>query len=275
MTELKQHTDEAASAVRDRLGVEPQVGIILGTGLGNLARRIENPVEVHYSDIPHFPVSTVESHAGQMVGGTLNGVPAVVMEGRFHLYEGYSVQQVTFPVRVMQALGVKTLIVTNACGGLNPQFERGDIMMIEDHIGLFMPNPLIGPNDEALGPRFPDMIEPYSLDLLRKAETVALKNEIRAQRGVYVAVTGPCLETRAEYRYLRLIGADAVGMSTVPEAIVATHAGIKVLGMSVITDMCLPDALAPVNIAEIIETANTAGPKLETIIMGVLKEMNS
>lgn len=270
MNDVVQYSQESADHIRSVIRGSPSVGIILGTGLGNFARRIDNAVEVPYADIPHFPKSTVESHAGQMVSGELAGVAALVMEGRFHFYEGYSLDQVTFPVRVMQALGIKTLVVTNACGGLNPQYERGDIMVIEDHIGLLMPNPLIGPNQDALGPRFPDMIAPYDKDLLRTAEEVALQAGIRVQRGVYIGVTGPCLETRAEYRMLKVLGADAVGMSTVPEVIVATHAGIRVLGLSVITDMCLPDALEPVNIDEIIATANTAGPKLESMIMGVL-----
>ncbi|MBN2713773.1 MAG: purine-nucleoside phosphorylase [Planctomycetes bacterium] len=259
--------------IKAKFSTAPVVGIILGTGLGNLARRIDNAVEIPYSDIPNFPVSTVQSHAGQLVCGFLNGKPVVAMEGRFHYYEGYTLDQVTFPVRVMKAIGAKGLIVTNACGGMNPQHEKGDIMIIEDHINLMGLNPLIGPNDESLGPRFPDMIEPYDQKILRQAEDIAMRKGIRTQRGVYLAVTGPCLETRAEYKFMRMIGGDAVGMSTAPEAIVAVHAGLRVLGMGVITDICLPDALEPVKIDEIIAVANGAGPKLEEIIVDAVAEV--
>ncbi len=272
MTELKARIEEASAVVREALTHPPRVGIILGTGLGEFARRIEGEIAVPYSEIPHFPESTVEGHSGQLVSGSVEGVPVVAMEGRFHCYEGYSFDEVTFPVRVMKSLGVSTLIVTNACGGMNHLHERGDILIIEDHINLMNGNPLIGPNDESLGPRFPDMVAPYDGDLLRAAERVGMREGIRTQRGVYVALTGPCLETRAEYRFLQTIGADAVGMSTVPEVIVAVHAGLRVLGMGVITDLCLPDALQPVQIEEIIAVANEAGPKLEKIIVGVLTE---
>jgi purine-nucleoside phosphorylase len=270
MSELAGRIEEAAAAVRNKLDCSPRVGIILGTGLGDLAEKIEGGGGMPYEEIPHFPESTVASHAGRLISGTLSGQEVVAMEGRFHFYEGYTLDQVTFPVRVMKALGAELLIVTNACGGMNPMYEKGDIVAIEDHINLMGVNPLIGPNDDALGPRFPDMYCPYDPELVRKAEAVALENGIRMQRGVYVAVTGPCLETRAEYRFLRGIGADTVGMSTVPEAIVAVHAGMRILGLSVVTDICLPDALEPVKIEEIIEVANVAGPKLETVISGVL-----
>ena len=270
--DLARRIEEAAAAIRARLDCAPRVGIILGTGLGNLARQIENPGEMFYEDIPHFPRSTVESHAGKLISGRLSGKDVLAMEGRFHVYEGYSLDQVTFPVRVMKALGAESLIVTNACGGMNPQYEKGDILLIEDHINLMGINPLIGPNDESLGPRFPDMSMPYDREILLGAEAIALRESIRVQRGVYVAVTGPCLETRAEYRFLRNIGADVVGMSTVPEVIVAVHAGLRVLGMGVITDMCLPDALEPAKIEEIIAVAGEAGPKLEKLITAVLKE---
>lgn len=273
MSELKKKIGEAAAAAGKKLGPTPEIGIILGTGLGELARKIGDAKTVSYADLPHFPASTVKSHAGQMVGGTLSGKKVVAMEGRFHYYEGYSLEQVTFPVRVMKELGCKTLIVTNACGGLNPLHERGDIVIIEDHINLMGVNPLIGPNDDTLGPRFPDMCEPYSREYVRLAESIALKRGIRVQRGVYLAVTGPCLETRAEYRFMRGLGADAVGMSTVPEVIVAVHAGLKVLGMGVVTDICLPDALEPVKIEEIIAVANGAGPKLESLIVDFVKEV--
>jgi purine-nucleoside phosphorylase len=273
MSELRARVDEAAAAIRDRLGCAPRVGIILGTGLGNLARQIDGAKEMPYSDIPHFPQSTVQSHAGQFLAGALGGQAVVAMEGRFHCYEGYSLEQVTFPVRVMKALGIEILIVTNACGGMNPQYEKGDIVVIEDQINFMGVNPLIGPNDDELGPRFPDMIEPYDQTFVRLAEEVALEKGVRTQRGVYLAVTGPCLETRAEYRMMRAFGADCVGMSTVPEVIVAVHAGLRTLGMGVVTDVCLPDALEPVNIEEIIAVANEAGPKLESLILGVLERM--
>ena len=272
MSTHKERIEEAAGTIRPKLAGAPQVGIILGTGLGDLARKIEGAVEVPYGEIPHFPVSTVDTHAGQLVAGELSGAGVLAMEGRFHYYEGYTLEQVTFPVRVMKALGSSVLIVTNACGGLNHRHERGDIVIIEDHINLMGVNPLVGPNDDSLGPRFVDMVAPYDAELVQQAEAVALRNSIRAHRGVYAAMTGPSLETRAEYRMLSLLGADTIGMSTVPEVIVATHAGMRVLGMSVITDICLADALEPVKIEEIIAVANEAGPKLETIIVDVLKE---
>ncbi len=272
MRGIRKAASEAATVIGERLRIAPKVGIILGTGLGNLAKRLEAARSLPYHEIPHFPVPTVASHAGQMTAGLLAGQPVTIMEGRFHFYEGYTPEQVTFPVRVLRALGATALVVTNACGGLNHRHERGDILIIEDHINLMGVNPLIGPNDEELGPRFPDMCEPYDRNLLRLAEAVALRRGIRAHRGVYAAMTGPCLETRAEYRMLRTLGADAIGMSTVPEVIVAVHAGLRVLGLGVITDLCLPDALQPVKIEEIIAVANTAGPKLEEIIAGVLSE---
>ncbi len=273
MSELKDKVDRAAEMLHGRLAEAPAIGIVLGTGLGDLARQVEDAAEIPYEEIPDFPRSTVESHAGQLVSGRLAGKPVVMMEGRFHLYEGYSFQEVTFPVRVMKALGAKALVVTNACGGINPQYEKGDILVIEDHINLLPGNPLIGPNDEALGPRFPDMYAPYDPDFLRRAEDIALRERIRTQRGVYAAMSGPCLETRAEYRMLKILGADAIGMSTVPEVIVAVHAGLRTLGMGVITDLCLPDALEPVKIEEIIAVANEAGPKLARIIAEFVKEV--
>jgi purine-nucleoside phosphorylase len=244
---------------------------VLGTGLGALAREIESEAAIPYAEIPFFPHSTVESHIGQLVCGRLAGQYVVAMEGRFHLYEGYSPWQVTFPIRVMKELGARLLIVSNAGGGLNPLFEKGDLVVIEDHINLMAINPLIGPNDDRLGPRFPDMIEPYDRSLQTLALQVALDQNIVARRGVYVAVVGPNLETRAEYRFLRGVGADIVGMSTVPEVLVAVHAGMKVLGFSIVTDMCLPDALQPVRIEEIIAVANQAEAKLRAIIRGVLE----
>jgi len=266
-----EQVQEATKAVRSAWGGSPAIGLVLGTGLGALAREIKAGVVLPYPEIPHFPASTVQGHAGQLVCGELGGHSVVAMEGRFHLYEGYTPAQVTFPIRVMKELGCRLLIVSNACGGLNPQFRKGDLMVIEDHINLLAGNPLIGPNDDRLGPRFPDMIEPYDRGLQDLALGAALEANIRAHRGVYVAVTGPNLETRAEYRFLRGIGADVVGMSTIPEVLVAVHAGIKVLGFSIVTDMCLPDALQPVQIEEIIAVANEAEPKLQTIVKKVLE----
>lgn len=266
-----EQVQEATRAVRARWAGTPTVGIVLGTGLGALAQEITTAAAIPYPEIPFFPRSTVESHRGQLVCGTLAGHSVVAMEGRFHLYEGYTPSQVTFPIRVMKELGCRLLIVSNACGGLNPQFEKGDLMVIEDHINLMGLNPLIGPNDDRLGPRFPDMVAPYDRELQDLALRVALEENIVAHRGVYVAVTGPNLETRAEYRFLRAIGADVVGMSTVPEVLVAVHAGLKVLGFSIATDMCLPDALEPVRIEEILAVANQAEAKLRSIVRGVLQ----
>jgi purine-nucleoside phosphorylase len=273
MNGLREKIDQAVTYLRTRTAGRPGVGIILGTGLGGLAREIQPEVLVDYADIPHFPVSTVESHHGKLIFGTLAGTPVVAMQGRFHLYEGYSSQQVTFPVRVMKFLGVHTLLISNAAGGMNPHFAPGSIMVITDHINLLGDNPLIGPNDDTLGPRFPDMSEPYSRELIALADRIALDLKIRLEHGVFVAVPGPNLETRAEYRFLRLIGADAVGMSTVPENIVANHMGMRVLGFSIITDECFPDALKPANVDEIIATAARTEPKLTAIMTQVVKHL--
>jgi len=262
--------NECLKFIQDNSKVEPMIGIILGTGLGGLTKEIEIIDEFSYKDIPHFPLSTVEFHEGKLFLGKLGGKSVVAMQGRFHYYEGYSMKQITLPVRVMKKLGIHTLIISNAAGGMNPQFQRGDLMIITDHINLLGNNPLIGQNLEEFGPRFPDMSEPYSRELIKLAEKIALENQIKVQKGVFVAVSGPNLETRAEYRFLRLIGADAVGMSTVPENIVAIHSGLKVMGISVITDECFPDTLQPVNIQEIIKTANTAEPKLTLIMKKVI-----
>ncbi len=264
---------EAASFIRSKSAVEPLIGIILGTGLGKLADAIEKEAVIPYETIPHFPVSTVESHAGKLIMGKLKGKPVFAMQGRFHYYEGYSMQQIVFPVRVMKLMGVKTLIVSNACGGVNPLFTPGSIAAIIDHINLLGGNPLIGLNDERIGPRYPDMSEPYSKELLDLAAEIAIRNNIRLERGVYAAMPGPMLETRAEYRMLKLIGADMVGMSTVPEVIAAVHAGIRVLGLSVVTDACLPDALEPVDIKKIIATANRAEPVLVRLIEKVIEAL--
>lgn len=273
MPELFDQIQQARNFIQARWKTQPRFGIILGTGLGGFAQEIAADVTLPYGEIPHFPVSTVESHAGRLVCGRLAGKPVVAMEGRFHFYEGYSLKQITFPVRVMKALGCEVLIVSNACGGMNPQYEHGDIMVIEDHINLLGDNPLIGPNDERLGERFPDMCQPYDRELIQLAQRVALDEKIRLHKGVFVAVSGPNLETRAEYRFLRNIGADVVGMSTVPEVIVGVHSKMRVMGLSVVTDMCLPDALEPVDLPKIIATANAAEPKLRAIVRSVVEEL--
>ncbi len=262
---------EAVAVLRTRWSLTPKVAIILGSGLGGISQSLAESVAIPYDDIPHFARSTAHGHSGQLVCGLLDGVPVVVMEGRQHAYEAYPLQQITFPVRVMQRLGAGLLVVTNACGGLNPQFRTGDLMVIEDHINLIGDNPLIGINDERLGSRFPDMSEPYALDLVDAALAVARREDFVAHRGVYVAVAGPNLETRAEYRFLRIIGSDVVGMSTVPEVIVAVHGGMKVLGISVITDMCLPDALEVATVEKILGVARSAEPKLRAIIRSAVQ----
>lgn len=262
---------EAADAIRAVWPRRGRVGIILGTGLGGLVDEVTADASIEYSKIPHFPRSTAVGHAGRLVCGLLENVPVVAMEGRFHAYEGYTHQKITFPVRVMKALGCELMIVSNACGAMNPHYAAGDIMVIEDHINLMGGNPLIGINDDGLGPRFPDMCAPYDPVLIQQALSIARREDFVAHRGVYVAVTGPNLETRAEYRFLRLIGADVVGMSTVPEVLVAVHGGMRVMGLSIVTDMCLPDCLKPANIHEIIATANAAEPKMRKIVRGVLQ----
>jgi purine-nucleoside phosphorylase len=263
----------AADAVRARTKLRPEVAIVLGTGLGGLAREIAVEAEIPYGDIPGFPLSTVETHAGKLLAGRLAGRPVMAMQGRFHRYEGYDLQQVTFPVRVLHALGARTLVVSNACGGMNPLWGPGDLVLLSDHINLLGDNPLIGPNDERLGPRFPDMSAPYDPDLRALARAAALELGIVLREGVYVAVPGPNLETRAEYRMLRTIGADVVGMSTVPEVIVAVHQGMRAVGISIITDQCLPDALEPADIGRIIETANRAEPQLTRLVTTVVERL--
>ncbi|RYZ96757.1 MAG: purine-nucleoside phosphorylase [Sphingobacteriaceae bacterium] len=239
--------ERTAAYIKSRIGeFEPEAGIILGTGLGGLVNDIVVEKQMMYSNIPDFPISTLEFHSGKLIFGTLEGVKVVAMQGRLHYYEGYTMQQITFPVRVLKALGIKTLYVSNASGSLNPAFKKGDLMVIEDHINLQPQNPLTGRNEEELGPRFPDMSQPYKIDLIGKALDIASANNIICHRGVYVAVTGPNLETRAEYRYLRIIGGDAVGMSTVPEVIVANHMSLPVFAISVITDEGFHDQLTPV-----------------------------
>lgn len=270
MSDLFAQIEEAVGFIRDSWDGSATHGLILGTGLGSLSDEIETECAFPYQEIPHFPQATSIGHAGNLICGKLSGKPIVAMEGRFHAYEGYTHKQLTFPVRVMKALGAGTLIVSNACGGMNPNYALADIMVIDDHINLMLDNPLVGPNDERLGPRFPDLCCPYDPTLIERALKIARREDFAAHKGVYVGVTGPNLETRAEYRFLRTIGADAVGMSTVPEVLVAIHAGMKVLGLSVITDLCFPDALHPVNIEEILKTAAEAEPKLRKIVMGVL-----
>lgn len=267
------HVDAAQSFIRDATDLSPRLGIILGTGLGKLAGEIDVVESIGYDSIPHFPVSTVESHDGRLLFGHLRGVPVVAMQGRFHLYEGYHPQQITFPVRVLAALGVEILLISNAAGGMNPHYRRGDLMLLTDHINLQGLNPLVGMNVDAWGPRFPDMSEPYDVDLREQAEALALKLGIKLQQGVYVAVTGPNLETKAEYRFLRAIGADVVGMSTVPEVIVARHMGLRVLAMSVVTDECFPDALEPVTLEEVLAAAGEAEPKLTAIMAALVEEI--
>jgi len=273
MSTLLEMINETLSVIRKKTSINYEVGIILGTGLGGLVKEISIEHKIDYADLPHFPLSTVESHHGKLIFGKINGKNVVAMQGRFHFYEGYSMQQITYPVRVMKFLGVKTLLVSNACGGMNPIYRRGDVMLMIDHINLLGDNPLIGKNEDELGPRFPDMSEPYNLDLIKLAEEVALENKIKVQKGVYIAVPGPNLETRAEYRFLRATGADVVGMSTIPENIVANHMGMNVLGISVVTDECFPDSLKPAKVEEIIATAMEAEPKMTLIMKEVIKKL--
>jgi len=273
MPDLKETINETAEFIRGKTKVLPQIGIILGTGLSSLAEAINVDAKIPYEQIPHFPVSTVESHTGRLILGELSGKSVVAMQGRFHYYEGYDLKQVTLPVRVMKALGAGTLVVSNACGGLNPLYKAGDIVVISDHINLQGSNPLYGPNDESLGPRFPDMCRCYDPELIALAENVALNLGLKLHKGVYVAVGGPNLETAAEYRFLRFIGADVVGMSTVPEVIVARHQDMRVLGFSLITDMGLPDALKPTNLEKILATAAKSEPVLKNIMSRVIEEM--
>lgn len=265
----------AAKFIKGRLprGFRPEMGIILGTGLGGVADDIANRRSIPYARIPGFPVSTVQGHKGEMLAGTLRGRPVLAMEGRFHHYEGYTLQEVVLPVRVLRALGCDTLVVTNACGGLDPLFRSGDLMVIDDHINLFGDSPLRGPNDDDLGPRFPDVGRIYDADLVALAEAMAMKAGITLRKGVYAALPGPQLETRAEYRMLRILGAHVIGMSTVPETIAACHAGMRVLGFSVVTDMCLPDHLEPVDLDRILATAAAAGPRLSRVLLDCVERM--
>jgi len=271
MLDLYEKIQQSVSFIEQRWGKKPAAGIVLGTGLGSFVERMEVDTAIEYGEIPNFLKSTATSHRGRLVCGSCNGLPVVAMEGRFHLYEGYPLKEITLPIRVMKALGARLLILSNACGGMNPNYRCGDIMLIDDHINLLGDNPLIGINDDRLGPRFPDMSAPYDAKLIDAALAVARREDIVAHRGVFVAVPGPNLETRAEYRFLRMIGADVVGMSTVPETIVAVHEAMRVVGFSVITDMCLPDALEAADVAKIIATANQTEPKLTKLVIGVLE----
>ena len=270
---LYEKVQAATEALKRIMPKPPRAAVILGTGLGGLANQIKNAKELLYEDIPHFPTSTVASHEGRAVAGTLNGVPILAFDGRFHLYEGWTFEQVTLPVRVAKAAGAQALFLSGAVGGMNPLHEKGDLILIEDHINLLPGNPLIGPNDERLGPRFPDMCAPYDRKLLARAQDICLEERIRAHRGVYVAVAGPNLETRAEYRFLHGIGADVVGMSTVPEVLVAVHSGLRVFAASIVTDICLPDALMPADINAIIAVANAAAPKLARLVSRLIGEL--
>ncbi|MBB72979.1 MAG: purine-nucleoside phosphorylase [Planctomycetaceae bacterium] len=270
MLDIFDKMNDAASAIRERWDRVPHAGIILGTGLGSLVEEIQEEAAFDYEEIPHFPQTTAVSHQGRLICGTLHGLPVMAMEGRFHMYEGYALKQITLPVRVMKSLGAQLLVVSNACGGMNPNYREGDVMVIEDHINLMGDNPLIGINDDRLGPRFPDMSQPYDAALIQRALSVARREDIVAHQGVFVAVSGPNLETRAEYRFLRGIGADVVGMSTVPEVIVAAHCGLPVVGFSIVTDMCLPDALEVADVQRIIATAQDAEPRLRALVRGVL-----
>jgi purine-nucleoside phosphorylase len=273
MDDLRQKINEAIGFIRTKTDSKPEVGIVLGTGLGELVSKIDISMELSYKDIPHFPISTVETHAGKLIFGSISRKQVVAMQGRFHYYEGYNMKEITFPIRVMKFLDVKTLVISNAAGGMNPLYRKGDMMLMEDHINLLGDNPLIGPNDDEMGPRFPDMSEPYSKRLIAIAEQCALEEKIKIQKGVYVAVSGPNLETRAEYRFLRGIGADVVGMSTIPEVIVARHMGIEVFGISIVTDECFPDALQPASVDDIIKTANNAQPMLTLLMKRVIERL--
>ena len=266
---------EAVAAVRAVSEIEPRAAIVLGTGLGGLARAMDVEAEIPYEALPHFPRATVESHHGKLLLGALEGVPVVAMQGRMHCYEGWSLREVVFPVRVMKLLGADVLLVSGACGGMNPLWAPGDLVMLNDHVNLLGDTPLVGPNLDELGPRFPDMSLPYDPELRRAAAAVAMAQGVALREGVYVAVAGPQLETRAEYRMLRALGADVVGMSTVPEVIGARHMGMRVLAVAVITDQCLPDALEEADVAKIIATAAAAEPKLTRLVAAVVAGLDA
>ncbi len=271
--DLRSRIEKAAEYIKEKSGFEPEIGIILGTGLGSLGDYIDEVSVIDYADIPEFPVSTVFGHAGRLILGTLEGKKVVAMQGRFHYYEGYTMQEVTIPVRVMKQLGIKLLIASNACGGLNPDFQAGDIMIITDHINLMGTNPLIGPNLDDFGPRFPDMSEVYDKGMIEILEKVAASQGIKVQEGVYGAVSGPNYSTKAELRMLIRLGSDTVGMSTVPEAIAARHCGLKVAGISCITDMAIPDTMVPPTHEEIVKVAESVKPKFVSLVKQFVKEV--
>jgi purine-nucleoside phosphorylase len=273
-SELMRQIEEAAAAVRARSTLAPEVGLILGTGLGDFADALRVHTVISYRDIPHFPVSTVESHAGELHLGQVAGRTVAVMKGRVHYYEGYTMRQVAFPVRVLRAIGCRTLMITSAVGAMNPDMPAGTIALVKDHINLMGDNPLIGENDEALGPRFPDMSEPYARKLLALAERVALDLKQPLPRAVMAALSGPMLETAAEYRFLRGIGADIVGMSMIPETIAAVHGGQRVMALGVVTDACLPDHLEPLSIEKVLEVARRTAPALVRLVTEIVRRMD-
>ncbi len=272
--ELVRRIEESAAVLRERWSHAPRMGIILGTGLGNFAREVHAEAIIPYCEIPHFPKSTALGHKGQLVCGRLRGLPVVTMEGRFHTYEGYPTWQITLPVRVMHAIGAELLVVSNAAGGVNPQYRTGDVMAIEDHINLMGTNPLTGPTNDTLGDRFPDMSRPYDIDLIEQAQAIARREDFVCHRGVYVALSGPNYETRAEYRFLRQIGGDVIGMSTVPEVIVAHQLGVRVLALSTVTNVCLPDALGETDGDEVVAAASNAERKLRAIVLGIADQFS-
>ena len=273
-TPLMAQLQETSAFIQSKIKSTAQTAIILGSGLGNLATQIQVDFEIQYTQIPHFPISTVEGHKGRLILGSLNGVKVWVMEGRFHFYEGYSPEQVAYPVRVLKLLGVENLILSNAAGGVNPNFEVGDLMIIKDHISLFSINPLIGKNETALGTRFPDMSEPYAVDFIEKAKLIANKHQIKVHEGIYVGVTGPTFETRAEYKLIKAVGGDVVGMSTVQENIAAVHCGMKVFAISVVTDLGIREDNNTITHEEVLEAANAAEPKLTLIISDLVKQIS-
>ncbi|MCM5526885.1 purine-nucleoside phosphorylase [Parasegetibacter sp. NRK P23] len=267
---MKARLQDAIAYIRTQSSVTPVAGIVLGSGLGNFTANMEIEVEIPYGDIPNFPVSTVEGHKGRMILGKLDGKPIVVMAGRFHFYEGYSVEEVVFPIRVLKMMGIQTLFISNAAGGVHPDFEVGDLMIINDHISFFTPNPLVGPNDPEMGPRFPDMSEPYNKELIAKAKAIGAELNIRLHEGVYTGVTGPTFETRAEYRLIQLVGGHAVGMSTVQEVITAVHMGLKVFAISVITDLGIREEDNVITHEEVLAAAKAAEPKLTALFRGLI-----
>ena len=273
METLKEKILITTDFLKNKIQLKPEIGIILGTGLNGLAKEINVLQTISYNDIPHFPVSTVESHLGNLLFGKLSDKNVIAMQGRFHYYEGYTMQEITFPIRVMKQLGVKTLIISNAAGSLNPLFKKGSLMIIDDYINLLGTTPLVGEYDSSFGARFPDMSEPYSQKLISMAEQIALQEKIQIHKGIYAAMMGPCLETRAEYRMLKLIGADAIGMSTIPETIVAKQIGLETIAISILTDECYPDNLKSVTLEEIIEVASSAEPKLSKLVIELIKNI--